>query len=469
MIKKILACIEKHRLLSPGERAVVAVSGGPDSTALLHSLVELLPRLGIKLSVAHLDHCLRGSDSREDALFVESLSASLQLNFIKGRTDVARLSRENGISVEMAARRARLAFFKRAVKKARAGCVITGHNSDDQAETVLLKLARGSGPRGLAAMSLSSRIEGVNIVRPMLGITRQEIMSYLKLRRLAWREDASNSDTSFLRNRVRHEVLPFLERTLNPSIRETLVRTAHIIGDENDWSRGLAARLLARCTSTEKGERVLEIEPLLREHPAAVRRVIRMWLAGRGVAPETIDFKMVDRIQTLVSAGKGSGAAPVQGGIQVKRRYGKLVLVTGKIEPDLIAFRKRLLVPGETVLPEQGLRVVTAKRGGVIKDRKKRPGIYPVSASISASAVGRKKIYVRSWRRGDRIRPYGFNGSRKLQDVFVDCKVPAEQRPTVPVIECAGRIAWLPGYRVAEGWHVETGEAPAWHMTIDRI
>lgn len=447
---------------------MAAVSGGPDSVALLHALLEIAPTAGFTVRVTHLNHCIRGEDAMEDAAFVEAMASKLNLPFIPGKTDVPALASKKGISIEMAAREARIAFFKRAVRKSRSTCVATGHTADDQAETVLLKLARGAGCQGLSAMCPLTDIEGLRMIRPMLGTTRTEVMSFLKQRGLEWREDRTNRDDSFLRNRVRHHVLPFLEKNLNPRIREALVRTALIANDENNWLKDLTSRLLTRCVT--RGERgSIDIAQLMETHPAAMRRVLRMWLISCGVVPELIDFNTVDRLGRLAAAKKGSGSAPVPGGGCVRRQYGKLVFLEEHEPPSAPVFREALKTPGETVLPAIGLRVLVSREPGIHRERGSGPGCLPARASLSSNAVGRKTMFVRSWRNGDRMSPYGLDGSRKIQDIFVDCKVPADKRTTVPLIECGGKIIWIPGYRVAEGWHVTDPKAGALQILAERV
>ena len=362
------------------KRMLVAVSGGADSVALLVGLQRVAPGLGIQLRVAHLHHGLRGAEADADARFVRALAKRLKILCVTGRADVRALARKEKISIEMAARAARYAFLADAARRwgrrGGAAAIATAHTMNDQAETVLLRLARGAGLRGLAGIP-PERLEGeVRVVRPLLGVRRAAIEVFLKEAGQAWREDSSNDDRAMLRNRVRHEVLPLLAARLNPRIVETLARTAEILRGENE-----------------------------------------------------------SRVGASLATPAGAD----------KRRPYKMGSITVR-------------VPGETRVPELGVGVETCEGRKVIRERGKAVGALPARASIAWARLGRRKLVVRSWRAGDRMAPLGMAGSKKLQDVFVDAKVPAARRGRVPVFACGGEIVWIPGYRVARGWEIRGGE-----------
>lgn len=463
MLEKVLTSARKHHLISPGDHVLVAVSGGADSTALLYALHELAPELKIRLGIAHLNHRLRGAESNGDERFVEKLAARTNLPFIRGTGNVLRLAGERGISVEMAAREVRYKFFASAAKKAGAGTVATAHTADDQAETVLLKLARGSASGGLAGIPRETFINQLRVIRPLLNATRGEVIEFLEERGLEWREDSTNADTKFLRNRIRHQVIPMLEKEVNPRISEALNRTAEIFQSENRWLEEMIAKRIAECTDNDGGL----VVTMVRNQPvAARRRIIRAWLAEAGVPHEKVDFETIERIDTILETAVRS--TNITGGMTVRKRYGKLSLLPSS-DTAAKPFRVALNIPGETVLAEEGLRVVIDKGPGLVKDKVRRAGILPATASVSSPAAGRKRFYLRSWRKGDRMRPLGLGGSRKLQDIFVDEKVPHELRGQVPIFECGKEIIWIPGYRVAEGWEVKDKAEQALQIYIERI
>jgi len=464
---KIRQSIEWHRLFLTGQHILVAVSGGADSVALLVSLHDLAPWLAAGLTAAHLNHRIRGKEADDDAAFVKALSARLDIPYVEGCCDVPRRARRKGLSLEMAAREARYAFFSGVARKVGADVVATAHTADDQAETILLKLTRGAGSRGLSGIARETVLNGLRVVRPMLNVTRREIIAFLRDRRFSWREDVSNRDLSFLRNRVRHEILPLLESKLNPKVRRALLHAAEILGGEDKWMEDIATSILADCTSAVSDG--LNVETLKRHPLAARRRALRLWLAASGVPPDLIDFDTVNRVDLLLCAKKGSGHVTVAKNRIVKRQYEQLLVGENRFTSATAKFRESVTVPGETLLAENRLRVITCLARGVIKARSARAGILPARASIRLSAIGRRKLFVRSWRPGDRMKPLGLKGSKKLQDIFVDEKVPEEHRVEVPLFECAGQIIWLPGYRVATGWEVKDRAVTALQINVERI
>jgi tRNA(Ile)-lysidine synthase len=341
------------------EPLLIGVSGGADSVALVDALVQL----GYRPHVAHLNHQWRGAASDADAEFVRALAGQYGL-------PVTIESRKVG-SDEDAARQARLEFFE----SIGIPVVALAHTADDQVETFLMRLIRGAGTTGLAGILPDRQIGGLRVVRPLLGVRRVEIIEYLKSRQLLWREDSSNTNRQFLRNRVRHELLPLLEREYNSGIRDVLLRTAEILRAEAEGD------------------------------PAAVaRRAIRQ-----------LSFEQVEAIRQLAMGDEVS----LPGGVVVYRDYDGFKL-------------------GEQSVPAAGGWEVSGTS----------------EETFDADALG-DGLTMRPWRDGDRFQPLGMTGEKKLQDFFVDEKVPRRQRGRVPLLCAAdGRIAWVVGYRMAEPFKV---------------
>lgn len=464
--RQIRLSIVRRRLFDSCRHVLAAVSGGPDSAFLLWSLHILAPSLGIRLSAAHLNHGLRGEEADRDADFVRRLAGQWRVPLVLGRADVNRRARRNGVSVEMASREARYAFLEQAARRAGADAVATAHTADDQAETVLLKLSRGAGMRGLAGIPERLQRGDLVIVRPLLNVRRAAIERALRRAGLDWREDASNRNPAFLRNRVRHEILPLLRARLNPRMEEVLCRTADIVRAEDAWMDERARSMATSCRAADG--RGLNVRRL-REAPLGLRRrVVRTWLVNRGVPEAVVDFRLLERVETLLSSLRGTARIPLAGGRSVLRTYATLQVEHGEPAPQTV-FRASVRRPGETCIPAAGLRVTVRREAGIRKARVLHPGTLPASVSVSPSAVGRRRLVVRSWRAGDRMRPLGLRGSQKIQDILVNAKVCAPQRSRIPVLECGGDIVWVAGFRVAEGWQVRSGEQTAWHIRVERI
>ena len=444
----------------PLSHILIAVSGGADSMALLYGLHGLARRHHWRLTVAHLDHGIRGKAAGGDADFVRAEAGKLGLPFFSAKARVPALAKRQGISLEMAARKARYQFLARTARAVKADVIATAHTADDQVETVLLKLIRGAGRAGLSGIDAATSLEGMKVVRPLLSVTRAEIESFLKRKKVSWREDASNRDTAFLRNRVRRELLPLLERDYNPGIRDALHRTREVLAAEDDWMDEWAGRILNDCM--EDGglnSRSLRDQPL-----AARRRVIRLWLARQGAPASCLEYDAVGRVNPLLGRGRGSESVTLAEGWTVQRAYTVLRLAgpphkIAKGGPKPPAGPVRLKVPGQTLIPSLGLRITVKLAAGLVREPGRGPGILPARASLSAEARGGRPILVRLAAPGDRIAPYGMNGSRKLQDILVDAKVPRASRSRISLLECDGEVVWLPGYRIARAWAIRNPDA----------
>jgi tRNA(Ile)-lysidine synthase len=459
MLSRLQATLAEHGLLRPGDRVVVAVSGGADSMALLYALHALARRRRLSLVVAHLHHGIRGAAADRDAAFVRAAARRLWLPFVFGRAAVPALARRRRVSVEMAAREARYAFLARVVCARRAACAAVAHTADDQAETVLLKLARGAGPQGLAGIPYHGTVHGCPVVRPLLDVTRAEARAFLGSRRRKWIEDETNRDPAYLRVRVRDEVLPLLAQRLNPAIREALVRTAAILRAENGWLDELARGILECCRTPERLG--LSAERLRQEPLAAERRVLRLWLTELGVQPEALEFETVERVRCLLAA-RGPRSVCLGPRLTVRRSAGVLAADAPPARP----FAKRLRVPGETPVPEAGVRVFVDRATGWSPPPHRHPGRLPAETWIATATLRGRALTVRSIRPGDRFRALGAPGSRKVQDILVDAKLPRDQRARLPVIACGRQLVWIPGHRIAEGWQLPSPSAPSLHLRV---
>ncbi|HEY8241687.1 MAG TPA: tRNA lysidine(34) synthetase TilS, partial [Kiritimatiellia bacterium] len=415
-------------------------------------------RLDIGLSVAHLNHGIRGRAADLDEDFVRHLAWRLGLPFYTEQEDVPGLAKRRGVSMEMAAREARYEFFIRAAAREGADVVVTAHTADDQAETLLLRLVRGTGPHGLGGIDYRSKRGRLDLARPLLDATHADAVTFLRRHGRRWREDASNRDTEIARNWVRHELLPLVERRLNPNVRGALLRLAGLMRDENDWLDGLAAR--------DAGSQTLDVEELARMPVAAKRRAALKWLIGQGAEAESLGFDAIERVLDLARATAGTRSVPISASHRAVRRYGVLTLERAK--KSGAGYTAPLRIPGVTLMPEAGVRVTVARGHGFKKGPRQRAGDLPSVCQLSAAAIGKSGLILRSWRPGDRVRPTGMTGSCKVQDILVDQKVPRDERARLPVLVCRGEVVWVPGYRVARGWEVPGQAAPSVAVSVER-
>jgi len=442
--------LELHGLIPDAANMVVGVSGGADSVALLRALHQL----GIPVTVAHLNHQLRGAESDADEQFVRELAEELSLPLTVKRAAVSELAENSGLSIEMAARQARHEFFS----EFEGAVIALAHHADDQVETFILKLARGAGPDGLGGMTHFQKLGSLKIIRPMLDIPRAEIIQWLEENGYEWREDASNSDEQFLRNRVRHTVLPLLEKELNPNVRETILRTMDILRAENEWMNAIIAdcRLPLHFVPLLSRRKASLRVPIADLPCAAQRRVLRKWLFENDA--ENVDYDAVEKILSLMDIGNGTTVFELNDRQRVVVEYGNPRFEQVE-QASLPAMDRQGCLPHFSLTLEKGT--------GWRKDHGRGVGILPAEASFDAGKVGDAPIEVRSFEPGDRIAPLGMEGSRKLQDIFTDQKIPRAQRSAIPVVVCRGEIIWLPGYRTARGWEVQGDTGNAVHVRVE--
>lgn len=448
--KEVLAWCRRERILPPGAAVLVAASGGPDSTALLYCLDALAKGERWRIGVAHLDHGLR-PESADDAAFVRRQATSLGLPFLAARVEVRSLPTSEGRSLEDAARVARRSFLARAAKDFDAGAVALGHNLDDQAETVLLNLTRGTGTLGLAGMPPAAGI----FVRPLLGRSREEILAYLDDLGVPWREDPTNRDTTFVRNWFRLEVLPALEARMPGAAAAFAALAAAARADEAALERRTAT-LLSRLVVAASGREVRLDAAFPAALPAelrgrAVRRVFRE-LVG------STDGLSRRHVEDALSLREG-GAVCLPSGV-VARRDGKgATFRRAESGPMLGVWEAVLAVPGNTQVLPAGVAI--AAKLAPAPARLRGLGLEEVWLDERYAAA---RMLVRSWREGDYIRPVGLGGRKKLQDIFVDSKVPREERSRWPVVCEGSNVLWVPALALAEGAAAAPG-TPAVHLT----
>ncbi len=460
----MLHYIRERNLLRAGDRVAVAVSGGADSVALLRVLLELCAELGIVLAVAHFNHLLRGEASDADQAFTSALARQHGLEFYTIRGDLRQIAEGRKQGLEEAGRELRYGWLDRIAGEHRLDAIATAHTLDDQAETVLLKFLRGAGTRGLAGIYpklaveigfplqfLSSTFYGVPIVRPLLGVTRSSIEAYLTALGQDWREDASNLDLRFARNRIRHELLPLLERDYNPNLRQVLSDAAELARAEEEYWQALAQGEIAVRTPSPKSLRMDGFADM----PLAVRRrVLRKFLANRGFAA---DF---EHIENVVRCAQGEIEKTILPGGWVVSRRGNCLLLDSP--EDLRAraaatgtYEHRLMIPGMVHIEPIGVTLQA-----VVVPLKSVPEDAGRGSFLRADLLG-PELTLRNWLPGDRFRPAHSGSEEKLKRLFAEKHIPADQRPLWPVALSGSQIVWVRGFPVAHefAWIPGCGDA----------
>ncbi len=466
------AWMEACRTARPGAHWLVAVSGGGDSVALLRLLGPEADRRNMRLTVAHLHHGIRGRAADADARFVHDLAAARHCPVVLAWEDAPAHARARKESLEMAARALRRAFLADAAREAGADAIVLGHTADDQAETLVLRLARGCGLDGLAGMRTEDRLDGIPLLRPLLGERRGELRRYLRAIGQPWREDATNRAGEARRNRVRRRVLPLLERELNPRVVAALARVAAQLQGERDWWRAAAERAWPRVVRNRNGRMRLDVGAW-RRLPAPLRdRLMRSLLRIAGVPEERMTQKLLAKINEQIRC-EAPASLTLPGKRCGRRLTGRRteweVGPQGPVVPSGSRRRSvRLAAPGRTPLPAWGLTAVVERRRGYDTAREPGLGRWPTETALTAAGGDRTLgLAVRGARPGDAYQPLGAPGRRKLQDIFTEERWPRDRRVGYPVVVRGRELVWLPGYRLSQAWRVTSTSAPSWKIRFE--
>ena len=443
-VRKVKETIFRHQMLDPGDLCIVGVSGGPDSVCLLHILHELRGELEIRLVVAHYDHGLREKEDEAETRFVRRLASSLALPF---ESEKASLLKE-GItsSVEERARNARYAFFDRLKDKLFAQKIALGHNLNDQAETVLMRLLRGSGPSGLTGIPPSREN---TIIRPLIEIQREEIESYLKARDLSYVIDSSNLQTDYLRNKIRLELLPQLLE-YQPRLIDHLGQLARIMGSDNKYLEEHAVDWVAREAEQKSvGDILIPVQSFLDLPPPIRNRVTRHLLRKVRKNLRRIDHGHIESVHILAKSKNPQGILNLPDGLTVKRVYGKLAFMAGHGDKP-VEFYYRLDGVGTYYLEEIG-RSITL--GEMERDADLNLQNQEWTAYLDADKL-QYPLILRNFRPGDRFVPLGMVGHKKIKDFFIDLKIPSEMRAVTPILVNRDTPVWICGHRIDDRFKV---------------
>jgi len=440
MLEKIRAWIDKHKLLQEEDKIVVACSGGPDSLALLHILVRFRLEYNISIVVAHVDHMLRGEESAMEAAFVVDFCAKRNLICYHKAINVPQVIRETGMSGEEAARVVRYQYLRQITEKLGGAKIATGHHRDDQAETVLMNMLRGAGSAGIRGIQ---PING-DVIRPLLSVSRAEILAYCEKEQLDPRFDSSNSQINYLRNRIRIRLLPELEKQYNSTVKDALCKTAIIVGDEHDFIQKAARSVWSQVIEECENCLFIAAEPMKSVHIAVKREIFRLAIEKKQGSLTGISFYHVETLIEMLFNGRVGSVIQLPGGLTISKSYDGLYIGENPLSwSEKIEYSgQELMVPGNTQLSELGIQVIAEMTDTFVKSQP-RVAVFDVD-DLSLP------LFVRTRRIGDRFQPLGFKGSKKVKDFFIDEKVPRQIRDTVPIICDRRDIIWIGGYRQSE-------------------
>ena len=447
--------ISAYNMFQPKDSVLVGVSGGPDSVALLHFLIEIAPRFPLRLAVAHLNHSLRQEESDNEAKFVASLAETLCLPCYIEKIDVPEFQRSHRLSIEEAARRVRYRFFKDVAVKHRFDKIALGHHCDDNAELILMHLFRGSGPLGISGIP---PVREGQIVRPLIRLLKSEIMDFVNAKGIGYVSDTSNTDPRHLRNKIRHHLIPSLKENYNPRISETLNRLATITRCEEEWIEDLINPIFDRMVLSLETDHIdLSVSEINETHIAVKKRIFRKAIATVKGDLRRIAFSHVDSMIRLVETGPRFGGLDLPDGIRISRSDETIRISKEKIagrSPDAahpfgekLSFEYNIFEPGLFHIKEVGIRLelseIPLARLSDIGHAGHRVAFFDMEKL-------RFPLIVRNVHPGDRFTPLGMTGTQKLKKFFINNKVSRAERSKCPVVLSRGRIIWVAGYRIDE-------------------
>lgn len=441
-LSAVESAIRRYHMLDEGDAVLVGVSGGPDSIALLHSLVTLQPKWSLRLVIAHLNHELRGSTADQEAAFVGRLAAELGIPCEIGSRNIAQYAAEHRLSVQEAARIARYAFFDEMAVKYAASKIALGHHADDNAESILIHLLRGTGPLGLTGIP---PVREGRIIRPLIGVTRADILAFLELLGVQYVRDRSNLDKEYLRNRIRHELLPTLKEHYNPNTVGALNRLASILRDEEDFWDQEARKTLQDLVLEQTPDLLcLTVGGLSELHPALLRRLIRHATLLLKGDIKRFGHVHVEAVAKLLAGPAPSGSLDLPQGVRVVRDRDEVCFLFGppgkiaSFEYDIPGIQPTFIHELDTLLK---LSVCRRSEALHVKD-------YPMNTALFDAEAVSFPLKVRNFQQGDRFKPIGMVGSQKVKTFFINHKVPRSQRLRCPILLSGGRIIWVGGYRI---------------------
>ena len=444
--------IREYGMVEPGDRIVCGVSGGADSTAMLYALFSLQSLLQIELCAAHLNHMLRGEEAQRDQKFVQALCAKLGIPCICGSADVGRLSKQNRESVELAARNARYAFFEKTAAQWKAQKIATAHTADDNLETMLMHLTRGTALQGLSGIP---PVRG-SYIRPLIDVTRGAVMDYLKKNALEYVEDSTNAERLYTRNRVRLDVVGELRR-INPKASQAARRTARMLREDQNFLDALARQAVGPITR-EADDVYVGTDRLLAFHPALRRRAV-LYLArtALNVSNYYLEFERICDIIRLAQNKSPSATLCLPGGLTVRRRYDRLFFQKGSRGPEV--FPRIVLHPGAHVTCA-GYEIVCELRQELPEPDKQK-------TVLVADHVEKTEIVLRSRLPGDRIRLAG-RPEKTLKRLFIDEKIPLQERDQIPVLEVDGKLVGVYGFGMDQRMFPKYSAEIVW-VTLRRL
>ena len=445
MIQKVINTIENNLMFNKGDKVIVAVSGGPDSICLLHLLNQLKKQLEINLIVAHVNHCLRGVEADKDQEFVHNFCDDLKIECYSKRIDINEIAEMNNVSMESAGRDARYEYFNELKDKLKANKVALAHNANDQAETVLMRIIRGTGLEGLVGIK---PVRAGIFVRPLINISRKEIEEYCINNNINPKIDKTNFESIYTRNKIRIDLIPYIEKNFNSDIINGLIRLGDTAKKDNDFIENYVDISYKKHCYNKQGKVIIKSEAF-NEEEAILSRLIRRTF--QEINGNLYNFEKVHVYDIINIQKQGTGKeVTLPSGVNAINEYGDIIITKEEKSLDIKKYEVILNIGEENSIQHIG-KTIKLK----LLDYDKKINLKEKS-NIRNFDFDKIKgsIIVRNRRNGDKFIPFGMSGTKKLKDLFIDLKVKKSERSKIPLICFGEDIAWIVGYRVSEKFKI---------------
>jgi tRNA(Ile)-lysidine synthase len=451
MIERVFSTIKKHNLIDKGESVIVGVSGGADSICLLHILYSLRNRLGIKLFAVHINHMLRGSEADADEDYVREFCKSLGIDLYTESINIREIAAINAVSVEEAGREARYEQFAKYAKRLGASKIAVAHNKNDQSETVLMNIIRGTGLDGLKGIEYKRGA----IIRPLMDIERKEIESYCSMNALNPRVDSSNLKNIYTRNKIRLELIPYIDKLFEAGISDKLYKLSLMIKDDLDYIGNSADILYSRCLVKSEDEEIgLNLDLLKNQHIALIKRVLRTAVKKVKGDLKGVESKHVESVVNLIMNGRTGSTVCLTDKIRAEKSYDILRIYKPGHEDTHEYFEMMIEIPGTNYI-ESLKSYITAD---IVEKNSESTKCFENNCKSSVQFFDYEKlktgIYIRYRKEGDLFKPYKSNGTKKLKEYFIDNKIPRNLRETIPLVAKDKDIVWIIGYKISDKFKV---------------
>lgn len=449
MLDKVIKTIDENNMFVYGDRVIVGVSGGPDSMCLLHMLNSIKERYGLSLAVAHINHCLRGEEADEDEEFVMNYCKTVEIDFYSTRVDVEGYAKKNSLSCEAAGREVRYNFFRELMKKLNAQKIALAHNANDTAETILMRIIRGTGIEGLTGIK---PVRDEIFVRPLINLSREEIERYCRDNNISVRIDRTNMENIYARNKIRLELIPYIDKNFKSDIVKGLNRLADTLKKDNDFLENTAnEKFKMYCDVNDK--RIIISKEAFKEHEAILTRIIRRCLSE--ITGSLYNFEKIHIYDIINNQQHDTGKViTLPKSVIATNIYGDIEIAVGNLHnPKDEPYKK------EEYSLHMGCNEIESlyKKVYISLHSYEKNVNFNECCLIKYFDADKIKgdIKLRYRKEGDRFTSLGMNGSKKLKDIFIDMKVPKSSRDNIPLICFGDDIAWIVGYRISEKYKID--------------